>query len=958
MQRDDEERFEILRELKRCLTSVLEVTSSKELAREYVLGDDEQCVQDLLVWTERALWHGLKRFHLEEPVTLWTVVQAHLRPPPEDAEAVDKVLRLVLRKAHTDTGRSRAWVRLALNAGVLGTSLACLDAGAHVFYEPLSLWQSTEMRSIAVSLLQSLKGLKFELGVDGKAFDTDPEPSRRPHLLGVAHLANAQRPRRTFSKKASQAAIDRRSQLARARKEIDAMRSKASAVPAPKDSFGWLKKTFDTLSHAMAAATDPPPPPQRPPPPPPSLIGTPLSVLVKDPRTCDAALTDWQLGVPDAISAALALIDLDETCDPFDAARARDEDDPAFVKDVAAMLARLSTHHRSSPEPPPQASSADARPPSSTAVAVLKLVLRQLPVPLFPYDQYDALLECSRIGDPLARARNVKLLIDSLPAEHRPTLALLMDVAGRACDDGRTSPHVFAAAIAPCIVRPLPGMSGGLGRAQDAAEVVSIMVEQRAEIMRNVVRDLQERQARLDAKLARLRAVHEAMSKPVDAARDAALLERLWRALGPRDNDHNDDDDDDYEAFPGAVAAAWMQRGCRGASVVDDLRGCGLASLQHLVDVCESQPARTMRAAARRFGGGVAPGTFPFVMGCAQACRSALCTLGQPPEAQFVARKIAELPSWVLLDDETASAQVCGLVVADLLAAWDAQNATSMDFTRLLRETIVRLETALDDAQPESMADLRAALGAGSAAAQSGNHNAYAAIGQAVTPPPPPSNPTSPALDGPPPPPPTGPPLPAKTAVKDDDDFLPRLLSPSECIAADDVLPLEAALPLEYRGYDWQLCFSTTAHGFNRDELFERCRKHTATLLFIRDGAHVFGGFATEPWVPHHDKHFGTGQCFVFTFAYGGKLEAWHWTKQNNLFMLASDDSLAMGGGGSGFGLYVDGLDLGAGMTSKCLTYGNDKPLVPGEDNGEDAVDFKCQVIEVWYFEPKAHARR
>ena len=81
------------------------------------------------------------------------------------------------------------------------------------------------------------------------------------------------------------------------------------------------------------------------------------------------------------------------------------------------------------------------------------------------------------------------------------------------------------------------------------------------------------------------------------------------------------------------------------------------------------------------------------------------------------------------------------------------------------------------------------------------------------------------------------------------DHYLPRLLAPSECIRPENVLPLEAALPVEYRGYDWQLAFSTTQHGFNLPIFFQNCASHHASLLFVKDGENVFGGFATEPWV-------------------------------------------------------------------------------------------------------------
>ena len=93
--RDDEERFEILRELKRSLTVVLETASSKDRVADFVLTDSEACVQDLVAWIERSLWHGLKRYASEsnEALTIWSVVSSHLSPPPDETQAVDQVLR-------------------------------------------------------------------------------------------------------------------------------------------------------------------------------------------------------------------------------------------------------------------------------------------------------------------------------------------------------------------------------------------------------------------------------------------------------------------------------------------------------------------------------------------------------------------------------------------------------------------------------------------------------------------------------------------------------------------------------------------------------------------------------------------------------------------------------------------------------------------------------------------------
>jgi len=101
-----------------------------------------------------------------------------------------------------------------------------------------------------------------------------------------------------------------------------------------------------------------------------------------------------------------------------------------------------------------------------------------------------------------------------------------------------------------------------------------------------------------------------------------------------------------------------------------------------------------------KYGSGNKPGTFPFVMGVAQLVRSTIVALGFDPSETFEARKLAEQPSWVLLDDAEAPNGVVAIVVSLFDERWVTQNATAMDFTRVCREVILRLQNVMDDLQP------------------------------------------------------------------------------------------------------------------------------------------------------------------------------------------------------------------------------------------------------------------
>nr|XP_045373217.1 oxidation resistance protein 1 isoform X3 [Camelus bactrianus] len=101
----------------------------------------------------------------------------------------------------------------------------------------------------------------------------------------------------------------------------------------------------------------------------------------------------------------------------------------------------------------------------------------------------------------------------------------------------------------------------------------------------------------------------------------------------------------------------------------------------------------------------------------------------------------------------------------------------------------------------------------------------------------------------------------------------------------------------------------------------------------------VFGALASEPFKVS-DGFYGTGETFVFTFC--PEFEVFKWTGDNMFFIKGDMDSLAFGGGGGEFALWLDG-DLYHGRSHSCKTFGN-HTLSKKED-------FFIQDIEIWAFE-------
>jgi hypothetical protein len=76
-----------------------------------------------------------------------------------------------------------------------------------------------------------------------------------------------------------------------------------------------------------------------------------------------------------------------------------------------------------------------------------------------------------------------------------------------------------------------------------------------------------------------------------------------------------------------------------------------------------------------------------------------------------------------------------------------------------------------------------------------------------------------------------------------------------------------------------------------------------------------------------------------------GEVEVYRWTGQNEDCQLFSDERLAVGGGGEGFGFVVED-GLWRGTSSPCSTY--DNPILVSSPNGK----FEIATMEGWCMTP------
>jgi hypothetical protein len=157
------------------------------------------------------------------------------------------------------------------------------------------------------------------------------------------------------------------------------------------------------------------------------------------------------------------------------------------------------------------------------------------------------------------------------------------------------------------------------------------------------------------------------------------------------------------------------------------------------------------------------------------------------------------------------------------------------------------------------------------------------------------------------------------------DDYKHKLLGHSHILTPEHVAFIDHSLPITTQLCRWCLLYSSESHGSSLHTLIILAKNQSPTLIVVKDDlGNVFGGYGSDEW-HKSTQYFGNGETFLFSFsprAGGASKESaptpssvgvhfakYPWSRRNNYFMLCSDESLVMGGGGS-FGLYLVRADM------------------------------------------------
>ncbi|KDO32128.1 hypothetical protein SPRG_03345 [Saprolegnia parasitica CBS 223.65] len=926
------DRYDLLASLKKAVMDVChwheEKAKLETSGKTIVLEEDDIGVYDLCRCIQSCLNHGLRHGHNDAAASCWPLVHFVGTAVAEASAPVAGTIREASRLSSTDAGKSRVWIRLALNQAMLEATVAlflALDTEQFLraSCEDWALLRCAEGASIFVQLLTYLRDLHFQIPISDLEFARRRKSQPRVSITLDAAAAPSTLENMDLLFEKVEALVD----------DVASQADEYFSVAARRLSD--KKKGIKPWQH---------------------VFNVELSFLVRNPYHTKCAFIDPHLAIPNFVLECLDYI-------------ASHASTPRLFRTTVSQvyLAPVKDYiefHGCLPK----------QPDPHVVSAILVEFLRHIPEPLITSERYDAFVSSSRMPDESDRVRNLACLVADLPIECKIVLERVFGVLATLLEPAHAALNGLnvvglSIALAPAIVRKretrenkLQMQSQEVRMAAIGAHVVELMLSHHETIFASVRSTIDKATQEFEAKQRFLSSFAPLVKQHpvVGNVDDDAALEAIWNCMKrhrsqvqtmeeteaqanatrrqsailrsegqqhARDEDNNQANDENdgmvFEEIPLPSSAAtddvalWQAYGLHAERVLDNFQSGGVLLLRCLAYYVQHDPKALeyfasceRRTPPRSYNALTASAAIVAVL------LNALKLAPTPSHPSIDFTFLSMEPFWEILADHAFFYRMFGLG----LEMFEYQWTFTHDFGRVLEETIAQLEWLLHRS-PSSIDDIIDDWKLYRKTAISSRQNSITNMLAAIATPEAAAT-TTKALDF------------------NEAAMAQKLIGDSKILNIAHIVEIDEVLPITCQLCKWKLLYSTDVHGASLQSLLILAKAQSPTLVVVQDDQNViFGGFASDEW--HHAlNYYGNGESFLFTFENGASVTKHPWSRKNNYFQLCSEDALIMGGGGS-FGLYLD-ADLLQGSTGACDTFAS-KPLVARER-------FVCTKLELWGF--------
>ncbi|CAI5740230.1 unnamed protein product [Hyaloperonospora brassicae] len=923
------------------------------------LTERELCVAELCTALEECLVMGIKPRGDGQQPSWWHVLYASTLIVDEPTLVQSVVSAAFL--SETDVGRARCWLKIALNNHTIESSIMMIFSMPceHLIrenYDEKSLVRCSEGLGVFLELIIALREVHFAIEVSGEPFQ----------LPGTLDLLDPVPGPEGASEDLIVSITD--ADIAAA---VGALPSKAGSLPETEPAFtddkdgrsktqGALMvmkkeqgKGVQSLSHPLED-TDPWH----------HVFGVSLASLTGNPYHSRYALIDPLLALPNVVDDCVAIV-------------RRKPDTPRLLRATV-----LSIHLNQLREIVETRGSVPQDLDPQCASALLLDFLKNLPDPLLTDDKYDAFVAAGKLHDEDASVHDITRLVNGLPVHCQIVLKQvvgLMHFLQQPEHSVNNGVDIFTAStvLAPVIAyrketeRDLPpdrphgrthSQNQDLRYAAVGAPLVERMIQHYAAIFHSIQVRLVDALERLDAKKKALHMVwHQLKLQPqLNVSSDGQQVDEISRLF----SEHLERDALDVseqrvqtptqpassigsgsssltsKATTRVLVTVWKQFGFNRPSILENFENGGVLMLRALLYWLQNNPDALSLLKTHALPSKLP--SFDAGLVASSICESLVKLLklsltSKQSEIDIVAMSLE--PFWELFDEDMYFYKLFAFMFQVYIQLWSQLDPKAASFTRVMTETENVMRKLLKKTS-STVNDLRVEWEAfrtrrpEEADEEDLNEKRGEQGGALLV-----ATPSDPLLMS----------SPFRTSKKrpsfdfDPDDYKLKLLDSSSILTLEHIAHIDHALPVTSQLCRWFRIYSLESNGSSLETLLYLAKKQSPTLLVVKDAEkNVFGGFASDEW--HHAFHYyGTGESFLFSFANSsaaGGFVKYQWSRKNNYFMLCSDTSLVMGGGGN-FGLFLDS-DLSAGTTGACETF-DSPPLTTSQQ-------FCCIQLELWGF--------